>query len=282
MPIIGVLAAGGLAPLAPTIGTATAGDASATVTFTAPSWVGKGSGTVTYTATSSPDGLTGTTTSGTSITVSGLTNGTAYTFTVKATTSYGVTGASSAASNSVTPALADTGSMFPMRSYVVPSGSSVSYIEWTSIPTTYTHLQVRGIVLGSSATATGGLFCQFNGDTNANYTTHLLGGNGSVASAYSATGRTAVDMYGYYDNIISTGSFPIAFVMDILDYKSTNKTKTIRINSGMNKNGSNYGEIFLKSSAWLATPQAINSIKIYINGQNLAANTSIALYGVNA
>jgi hypothetical protein len=103
MPIIGVLAAGGLAPLAPTIGTATGGAASASITFTAPTWVGKGSGTVTYTATSSPSGITGTSTSS-PVTVSGLTNGTAYTFTITATTSYGVTGPASAASNSVTPA----------------------------------------------------------------------------------------------------------------------------------------------------------------------------------
>ena len=102
MPILGILSAGGLAPLAPTIGTATGFNTAATVAFTAPSWVGKGSGTVTYTATSSPSGITGTATSS-PITVTGLTNGTAYTFTVRATTSYGVTGASSAASNSATP-----------------------------------------------------------------------------------------------------------------------------------------------------------------------------------
>jgi hypothetical protein len=102
MAIIGLLASGGAEPTAPTIGTATAGNASATVAFTAPSYLGK-SGSVTYTATSSPGGFTGTGTS--PITVSGLTNGTAYTFTVRATTSYGVTGPSSAASNSITPAV---------------------------------------------------------------------------------------------------------------------------------------------------------------------------------
>lgn len=89
-------------PTAPTIGYASAGASQATVSFTAPS--DTGGGTLTYTATSTPGSITGT--SATSpITVTGLTNGTAYTFTVKATNSFGNTGTDSAASNSVTPSL---------------------------------------------------------------------------------------------------------------------------------------------------------------------------------
>jgi len=84
---------------APTIGTATAGALSASVAFTAPTYVG--SGITGYTATSSPGGITGTGASS-PIVVSGLTAGTAYTFTVTATTAAGQS-SPSAASNSVTP-----------------------------------------------------------------------------------------------------------------------------------------------------------------------------------
>ena len=92
-------------PNAPTIGTATVSGVSgqALISFTAPAFNGNSSIT-TYTATSSPGGITATVSqagSGT-ITMNGLTNGTAYTFTVRATNSMGQS-AESAASNAVTP-----------------------------------------------------------------------------------------------------------------------------------------------------------------------------------
>ena len=88
------------APSAPLIGTATRGNGQASVAFTPPA--SGGSPITGYTVTSAPGGITATCTT-TPCVITGLTNGTAYTFTVKATNAVG-SGASSAASNSVTPA----------------------------------------------------------------------------------------------------------------------------------------------------------------------------------
>jgi len=89
------------APDAPTIGTATMVSSTAvSVTFTAPANVGGGAITG-FTVISSPSGIIATGASS-PITVSGLSTGTAYTFKVTATNSFG-TGPASAASNSVTP-----------------------------------------------------------------------------------------------------------------------------------------------------------------------------------
>ena len=90
-------------PGAPTSVVATAGNASASVTFAAPASNG-GSAITGYTVTSSPAGGVDASAGSTSLTraITGLTNGTAYTFTVKASNSIGTSGAS-APSNSVTP-----------------------------------------------------------------------------------------------------------------------------------------------------------------------------------
>ncbi|WP_318556644.1 fibronectin type III domain-containing protein [Geobacter anodireducens] len=92
-------------PGAPTSVTATAGNGQVSITFTAPASTG-GAAITGYTATSNPGGITGTC-AASPCTVTGLTNGTAYTFTVTATNSAG-TGSASAASNSVTPKVAQT------------------------------------------------------------------------------------------------------------------------------------------------------------------------------
>ena len=103
-PILGISASSlGRIPDAPTIGTVVGGNATASVPFTAPSNNG-GFPITQYVATSSPGGITGLLNqsgSGT-ITVGGLSNGTAYTFTVTAKNSKGLSPLSSA-SNSVTP-----------------------------------------------------------------------------------------------------------------------------------------------------------------------------------
>lgn len=90
-------------PGAPTGVNATAGNAQATITFNAPASVGGGP-IMSYWVTASPGGIIG---SGDSspIIMTGLTNGTAYTFVVSATNSFG-TGPNSSPSNSVTPAAA--------------------------------------------------------------------------------------------------------------------------------------------------------------------------------
>lgn len=265
MRIVGNPPSGGKKPGTPTIGTATAGDASATVAYTAPTYTGKG-GAVTYTATSTPGSFTGTGAS--PITVSGLTNGTAYTFTVRAGTSYGVNSDESVASNSVTPAAAGS---FESIASATGTGSS-NIITFSSIPSTYKHLQLR--VAYFTATAGDSAFLRLNG-SGTGYTRHGIYGNQASVTAigYTSQGDMQVDaaLTGTFTNIANVA------IIDIHNYASTTQNKTVRFFYGVDANGS--GSIGMNSGLWINT-SAVNSISFYTSAYNFTTNTVASLYGI--
>lgn len=152
------------------------------------------------------------------------------------------------------------------------SGSS-AVLTFSSIPSTYQHLQIRGV---GGSTSTGG-YCvlNINGDTGSNYKQHWLQGDGSGTGSGVGSGATSIDLYSTASN---TANVQAAFIIDVLDYTSTNKNKTIRSLAGIDKNGS--GTIDLDSGLYFATPAAITSLSFTINAGNWRNTTQLALYGI--
>jgi hypothetical protein len=68
-----------------------------------------------------------------------------------------------------------------------------------------------------------------------------------------------------------------AFIIDIQDYSSTSKNKTVRTFSGVDFNGS--GSVNLYSSLWMST-SAISSLTLTSNTGEFSTNTTFALYGI--
>jgi hypothetical protein len=274
MPILGSNSSSGSRPSTPTIGSATDGGTgtTASVAFTPSTYIGKG--TITYTATSSPGGLTATGSS--PITVTGLTTGTAYTFTVQGSTNYGVNSAVSSTSNSVTPA---TPSSFESIATFTGSSGASNTVTFSSIPSGYKSLQIRWQYLDSVNSAAL-VNLRFNGDTGTNYARHrLMGYNSSVFTSATA-GTTAIYISSNNSTISTNTTFPGVGIVDIIDYSSTTKNKTVRGIYGLDgNNAANYDEITLLSGLWMST-SAINSITIFTGGTKFNTGSSIALYGV--
>ena len=152
----------------------------------------------------------------------------------------------------------------------VGSGGS-STITFSSIPSTYKHLQLRSINLTSTSLNT--INMTFNGSSSS-YAQHVLFGDGSSAAAAAASSTTYAVI-----GLNGTTTAPSAMVVDILDYTSTDKNKTVRSLSGFDANGSGY--VQLRSGLWYATPAAINSISITVaGGANFNQYSSFALYGI--
>lgn len=176
---------------------------------------------------------------------------------------------------------ADTGAMFPLQVITVGSAGAAS-IEFTNIPSTYTHLQIRGLGRSSGAGSVDFAKMQFNNDTTSNYATHYLYGTGASALA-TAFSSSAYIYQDFYAGAAANASVFSGFVIDILDYRSTNKNKTVRMLSGWDNNGAtNNGNIALQSGLWFKTPEAITSIKLTMNNGSFVQYSSFALYGVKS
>ncbi len=159
------------------------------------------------------------------------------------------------------------------------TGSAAS-VEFTSIPSTFTHLQVRGIIQPNNPGGGGATFAsmRINNDTGTNYAYHYLRGDGSSATA-SGGGSQNIGLVALSTQGNATSVFT-GFVMDILDYANTNKYKTVRTLGGYDANGS--GNVSLISVLWQST-NAITSIRIFANdglNLNVSANAKFALYGI--
>lgn len=264
-------------PQAPTIGTATdlGTGSSVSVAFTPGATGGKT--VTTYTATSSPGGLTGTGASS-PITVSGLTAGTAYTFTVTATNANG-TSTVSAASNSVTPVVPTS---FDSIATVTLSSPQSTAITFSSIPSTYKHLQVRVLARCNDGAGTGPspFISLMNGDTGSNYAWHTLTGNGSTATAGGAATQARYFSGQAASSASSANIFGVS-IIDIIDYASTSKTKTIRYIAGADHNSANPNGAFVIGSGLWNSTSAVTSLSFQIvGGISFAAGTSFALYGI--
>lgn len=156
---------------------------------------------------------------------------------------------------------------------------SAGTITFTSIPSTYQHLQVRILVRDTS---TGGgdlnLRMQFNSDTGSNYVDHNLRGDGStvVAGGFAGNDRAVVRNF-IPDSSSSNTTMYGAAIVDIHDYASTSKYKTIRTLAGKDRNGS--GLLIMGSNLWMST-SAITSITFTPDGTAYATGSTFALYGV--
>lgn len=168
-----------------------------------------------------------------------------------------------------------TNSYFSIATTTVGSGGASS-VTFSSIPSTYTHLQVRGIMRNTNQNSFV-LRARFNSDTGSNYARHTLKGTGAAASATGETTQTSMSFDEMSPVSGNTASVFGGMVWDVLDYANTNKYKTSRTLGGFDANGS--GQIIFDSALWQSTT-AVSSISIFMASDNFAQYSSFALYGI--
>ncbi len=184
-------------------------------------------------------------------------------------------------------AFSDPGEFNSISTVTVGSGGTSS-VSFTSIPATYTHLQIRALSKSNQTGTSGefeGLSLRFNSDSGSNYAYHYTRGNGTSVSSGNASSQTFMSIGLQPDTGYSSASSMFAgHILDIVDYANTNKYKTLRGLGGYDSNntGTNTGVVNITSGLWMST-SAITSITLTSGGsfnRGFTEYTQFALYGI--
>ena len=162
----------------------------------------------------------------------------------------------------------------------VTASGGESSLSFTSIPSTYTSLQIRGITRANDAsTNASDMTIRFNSDTASNYAYHILQGTGAAASA---SGGATQSLIYTFRNVAGGGADAGIFgasIVDVHDYASTSKYKTLRAFAGSDRNAADTTyRMQISSGLWQST-SAITSITLGC-GANFASGTVFSLYGI--
>jgi hypothetical protein len=152
--------------------------------------------------------------------------------------------------------------------------AGASTIDITGIPSTYKHIQIRGLI---KATTGSQVNFRLNSDSTANYARHGLAGDGASIASYGNANFTYFSALNYTGLPTAANIFGTV-VIDIFDYADTNKRKTVRVFCGQDSNGG--GEIGLNSGVWFST-SAVTSVNLSLPSGNFVQYSTLSIYGIN-
>jgi len=161
-------------------------------------------------------------------------------------------------------------SNFESIATATPNG--VGTVTFSSIPQTYSSLQIRFSILNNQ---NGNAFELRLNNTTTNYAYHYLNGNGSTAAAGGSTSQSSIAIGDLAAGTSTTQ--PMVGIVDIHDYASTTKNKTIRNFGGIDLNGS--GGVDLISGLFISTA-AVTRLDIFVGGGTYSAGSTVSLYGI--
>jgi hypothetical protein len=156
------------------------------------------------------------------------------------------------------------------------TGSSAT-ITFSSIPSTFKHLQIRYIGRTTNSATERNYYIRLNSDSGSNYAYHRLYGNGSTTGAEGYATQTEAYCFSSMPGALVASNIIGVGITDLLDYGSTSKNKTLRTIHGYDSNGG--GNINISSGLWLST-SAVNTITLTIASGNWTTESSFALYGI--
>jgi hypothetical protein len=156
------------------------------------------------------------------------------------------------------------------------TGSSGT-ISFTSIPSTYKHLQIRGVGRQNTNGEQTDIGVRFNGSSASSYARHRLYGNGSAVSSQATTSTESMILSEAIADYSATANVGWPVIIDVLDYANSTKNKTIR---AMHGGSDNVSAIINFSSGFFNGTSAVSSIQLFLSGGNYTTTSRFSLYGI--
>lgn len=158
-------------------------------------------------------------------------------------------------------------------------GSPAATFTFSSIPGTYTNLELKCEGRGSNASANIGVSIQFNGDTGANYDLGTLqASNGSVTSS-STFGGASVNV-GNMPGSSATANYSGGFNASIHYYTNTTFFKHVLVDGSFMSSATGTAYFIQKFDNWWRSTSAITSLTVNTSAGNFVTGSVCNLYGV--
>jgi hypothetical protein len=157
------------------------------------------------------------------------------------------------------------------------STGSDTFFDFTSIPSNYRYLEVRGYGKHNSSNYAN-VAVRMNGDaTTGNYRWIFSVANGTSRSSATDSNSNHLPILQSFPSSANNMGVCV-FVFN--EYKATNKFKTVTCYGGATENGSDVGEVSIGAGTWLST-SAITSLRfLNTGGPSWSTGSKFVLYGV--
>lgn len=161
----------------------------------------------------------------------------------------------------------------------VVDSSGQAIITFDNIPQNYTHLQLRIVARTLGSGGTQEQYLKFN-DYSTGYNAHYVYGQGGGANAVLAGGNTysTVMWLTRCPDAAKLSNTFMSAVVDIYDYRNSNKNKTVKCIGGWNAHGT--GEIWV-TSGFSANTAPVTQIT-WRSNQNYIEGSRFSLYGIRS
>jgi len=163
---------------------------------------------------------------------------------------------------------------------VTVGATAVPSVTFAGIPAGYRHLQIRAVHRSTTGTGDGTIYMQMNDDASGNYSWHRVYGYGTGSPGADSSINTTACAIGQAQG--ASSALPLSYatmIVDILDYASPTKNKTVNAIAGTSLNN-NAGEAFFFNSSCWRSISAVSALSITTNQTSFAQYSSFALYGV--